>query len=187
MEFKGSKTASNVKAAFQGESMARNRYTIYEEQARREGHEDVAQLFARMAKNEMIHAKLLFKIMNGGIDDSLTNIKDAAKGEGDEWTSMYPKFAKTAREEGFEDIAKTFEQVAQIERDHEMTFLKAFAALKNKTSGTPEAEVEEPKAQGAGELPDHVYRCQFCGASFETRPDVRSVCQAIGAFDEIYR
>lgn len=175
MEFKGSKTASNVNTAFQGESMARNRYTIYEEQARKEGHEDVAQLFARMAKNEMIHAKLLYKIMNGGIGDSLSNIKDAAKGEGEEWTNMYPQFARVAREEGFEEIAKTFDQVAQIERDHEMTFLKAFASLMNK--GSKPEKPEGSVKQG--------FRCQFCGASFEDRPNVCPVCQAIGAFDEI--
>lgn len=182
MVMKGSETEKNIQAAFEGESMARSRYTYFEEQAAKEGHEEVAQMFGRMAKNEMNHAKLWYKLMNGGINDSLANIQDAAKGEGYEWTNMYPQFAKTARAEGFEDIAKMFDQVAQIERDHEMSFLKAFAALRNKMSNKNEESVK-PVAE---EKKKRIFRCQFCGAVYESRPDFCSVCKAIGAFDEAF-
>lgn len=180
--FKGSQTEKNIMAAFEGESRARNRYTFYSEQAKHEGLEDISQLFERMAKNETIHAKLWFKLLHDGLGDTESNLKDAAAGENDEWTSMYPEFAKIAREEGFEDVARLFEQVAQIEKDHEYTFLKTFISLK---SPAPKAEKkEEEKAPASTPSKEkEVYRCMFCGAVFDERPDVCPVCSAIGSFE----
>lgn len=180
-ELKGTQTERNLKAAFQGESMARNKYTFFEVQAREEGHEDIARLFARMAKNEMTHARLWYEAVMGKIGDTDANIKTAVTGENDEWSSMYPRFAQVARDEGFEELAVMFENVAQIEKNHELEFLKAYAALRGSASGKnkPVQEKTEQKKRQQG------YRCMFCGAIFEKRPDVCSTCKAIGSFEAI--
>jgi len=105
MELKGSKTESNLMAAFAGESQARNKYTYYASQARKDGYEQIAAIFEETANNEKEHAKMWFKELNGGkIPDTITNLKDAANGENFEWTDMYKNFAEVAREEGFEQI-----------------------------------------------------------------------------------
>lgn len=179
----GTQTEKNIAAAFAGESQARNRYTFFAEQAKKEGNEEIAQLFERMAKNETAHARLWFKMMNGGdLNDSGANIQQAAQGEHGEWHSMYPKFAKQAREEGLDDIADVFEKVAEIERDHEYTFLKAFVSLKAKTIQNAAAA---PQKETVEKMPDErpVFRCMFCGAVFDKRPDVCNVCGAIGSFE----
>lgn len=173
--YKGSQSEKNILAAFAGESQARNRYTFFSEQARSEGHADVAELFEKMAKNEMFHAKLWMK-MAGIMGDTAANLTSAAMGENGEWSSMYPGFAKTAREEGFEQLALAFERVAEIERDHEGTFLKAFVAMK-----AAQTAEQSAASQPAAEHP--VYRCMFCGAIFDERPDTCSVCGAIGSFE----
>lgn len=178
---KGTETEKNIAAAFQGESMARNRYTFFEEQARKEGNEEVAALFARMAKNELMHAKLWFKLMHDGLGDSRSNIQEAASGENQEWRSMYPEFAQVARREGLEDIARVFDQVAAIERDHERTFLKAYVALMDGKGEAPAAAPTQAAREEKKEVP--VYRCMFCGAVYQERPDVCPVCGAIGSFE----
>ena len=119
-ELKGTKTERNLQEAFAGESQARNKYTYYASKARKEGYEQIAALFEETAQNEKEHAKMWFKYLQGGaIKDTVENLKDAAAGENDEWTSMYPEFAKTAREEGFDKIANLFEAVGAIEKEHE--------------------------------------------------------------------
>lgn len=179
---KGSKTEKNIMAAFEGESKARNRYTFYGEQARKEGQTDIANMFERMSKNETAHAKLWFKLLNDGLGNCEDNLKEAAAGENGEWTSMYPEFAKVAREEGFDEVARMFEQVAKIEKDHEYTFLKAFMALRSAEGATDSAKSSAPVQQEIlQEKP--IYRCMFCGAVFDDRPDVCPVCQAIGSFE----
>ena len=120
MELKGSKTEANLMAAFAGESQARNKYTYYASKAKKEGYEQIAAIFEETANNEKEHAKLWFKALhNGDVPDTLTNLKDAASGENFEWTDMYKEFAETAKEEGFNDIARLFQQVGEIEKHHE--------------------------------------------------------------------
>ena len=181
MELKGSKTEKNLRAAFTGESMARNRYTFYAEKAKQEGLDEIADLYDRMAKNESIHAKLFYQHLNGGIAGTASNLMESMKGEFSEWSTMYPDFAKTAREEGLSDVAELFENVANIERNHEHAFLAALAQLSASTSGKSAAPAE-PAAQDRT-VTVNGYRCMFCGATYEKRPDVCSVCHAIGSFE----
>ena len=125
MELKGSKTEKNLMIAFSGESEARNKYTFYASKAKKDGYEQIASIFEETANNEKEHAKLWFKALNNGeIPTTIDNLKDAAKGENYEWTQMYKGFAIVAKEEGFDDIAKLFEMVADIEKHHEERYLK---------------------------------------------------------------
>ena len=119
MELKGSKTEQNLMTAFAGESQARTKYTYYASQAKKEGYVQIANLFQETADNEKEHAKIWFKLLHDGIQDTVTNLKDAAAGENYEWTDMYASFAKTAREEGFDNIAYLFQEVGKIEKEHE--------------------------------------------------------------------
>lgn len=120
MELKGSKTEANLMAAFAGESQARNKYTFYAAKARKDGFEQIADIFDQTAKNEMAHAKIWFKILhNNTIPMTIDNLKDGAAGEHYEWSEMYADFAKVAKEEGFTKIAFLFEGVAKIEKAHE--------------------------------------------------------------------
>ncbi|ABX40911.1 rubrerythrin [Lachnoclostridium phytofermentans] len=121
---KGTKTEANLKAAFAGESEARNKYTYFASKAKKEGYEQIAALFLETAENEKEHAKLWYKLLHNGIGDTTQNLKDAAAGENYEWTDMYAGFAKEAREEGFGHIADLFEGVAKIEKEHEERYLK---------------------------------------------------------------
>jgi rubrerythrin len=133
MELKGSKTEANLQAAFAGESQARNKYTYYASKAKKEGYEQIAAIFTETAGNEKEHAELWFKLLHGGaVPDTAANLKDAAAGENYEWTDMYAGFAKTAREEGFANIAAMFDGVAKIEKEHEERYL---ALLKNIEDG----------------------------------------------------
>ena len=118
MELKGSQTEKNLLEAFSGESQARNKYTYYAAKAKKDGFVQISNLFAETAGNEKEHAKIWFKLVHG-IGTTNENLKDAAAGEHYEWTSMYPGFAKIAKEEGFTKIAYLFEAVAKIEKDHE--------------------------------------------------------------------
>ncbi len=118
-DLKGTKTETNLQAAFAGESMARNKYTFYASKAKKEGYEQIAELFLETAANEKEHAEIWYKLLHDGVADTATNLKDAAAGENYEWTEMYANFAKDAQEEGFTRIAKLFEMVAKIEKDHE--------------------------------------------------------------------
>lgn len=131
---KGTQTEKNLLAAFAGESQARNRYSFFASQARREGYEQIAAIFAETAENEKEHAKRLFKFLEGGevqiqasfpagvIGDTASNLEAAAKGENYEHTQMYPEFARVAREEGFPEIAAVFEAIAVAEREHERRY-----------------------------------------------------------------
>ncbi|MCQ2356700.1 MAG: rubrerythrin family protein, partial [Methanocorpusculum sp.] len=128
---KGSKTEANLQTAFAGESQARNKYNYYASKARKDGYEQIAELFEETANNEKEHAKIWFKLLHSGaVPDTLANLADAAAGENYEWTNMYAGFAKEAHAEGFEDIAKLFEMVAAIEKHHEERYLKLLANIK---------------------------------------------------------
>jgi len=124
MSLKGTKTEANLMAAFAGESQARNKYTYYASKAKKDGYEQIAEIFEETAANEKEHAKIWFKLLHDGMPDTVTNLKDAASGENYEWTDMYAGFAKVAREEGFDHIAFLFEEVAKIEKEHEERYKK---------------------------------------------------------------
>ena len=133
---KGSKTELNLLKAFAGESQARNRYTYFASVAKKAGFEQVANIFTETAENEKEHAKLFFKYLEGGdveitvaypagvISDTKSNLTQAALGENMEWTTLYADFAKTAKDEGFPEVARTFEQVAKVEKFHEARYRK---------------------------------------------------------------
>ena len=132
MELKGSKTEQNLMTAFAGESQARNKYTYYASKAKKDGYEQIAAIFEETANNEKEHAKLWFKYLHEGeVPDTLTNLKDAASGEHEEWTNMYKEFAEIAREEGFKEIAALFDGVAAIEKHHEERYMKLVDNIEN--------------------------------------------------------
>jgi len=158
---KGTKTEVNLLTAFAGESQARNRYDMFASQAKKEGYVQIADIFAETANQEREHAKRLFKFLEGGeveikasfpagvIGTTLENLKAAAAGENHEHTSMYPEFAKVAREEGFEEIAAVFEAIAVAEKQHEKRYLDLAANI---------------EAGRVFERPDKVvWRCRNCG------------------------
>ena len=125
MELKGSKTEQNLMTAFAGESQARNKYTYYASKAKKDGYEQIAAIFEETANNEKEHAKMWFKLLEGGsVKSTPENLKAAAEGENYEWTDMYAGFAETAKEEGFDHIAFLFSEVAKIEKEHEERYKK---------------------------------------------------------------
>ena len=162
-ELKGTKTEANLWAAFAGESQARNKYTYFASKAKKEGYVQIANLFEETAGNEMEHAKMWFKIL-GGIGDTAENLKAAAAGENGEWTDMYPGFAKTAREEGFADIATLFESVAAIEKEHEARYLKLLDNVKKEIVFSSDG--------------DTIWQCSNCGHIVVGRkaPELCPVC-----------
>ena len=180
MDLKNSKTAENLRKALAGESMARNKCTYFAQAARANGDDEIADAFEQMAKNEMMHAKFWFEQLYGRPDNTQKCLMQAAHGEYSEWHDMYPDFARQAREEGLEDIAVMFEKVAAIERSHENRFL----TLMTKLNQTPKAEDVEETSPTPREKKNG-YRCQFCGAVFDERPDVCDTCGAIGAFEYV--
>lgn len=143
MDLKGTKTEKNLMEAFAGESQARNKYTYYASQAKKEGYVQISKIFEATADNEKEHAKLWFKLLhNGQIADTMTNLEDAANGENYEWTQMYAQFAQEAEEEGFKDIAFLFKKVAEIEKHHEDRYKKLLENIKNGKVFEKEEEVE---------------------------------------------
>lgn len=184
MNIKNTLSEKNLRAALAGESMARNKYTYYAEQARKEGLGDTALLFDKMAENEMNHAKVWFKTLNDGIKSTTDNLQEAMKGENSEWLTMYPDFAKIAREEGLEDLAIMFEKVASIEASHEKRFMEEYIKIKTSQGAkiAPPKEIEKKE--------EIAYRCAFCGHTIKKNgaseaPYVCSVCEAMGAYEEV--
>ena len=150
MELKDSKTYENLKTAFAGESQARNKYTYFASKAKKEGYEQIADLFLETAENEKEHAKMWFKLLEGGdIKSTIDNLKEAADGENYEWTDMYKEFAKTAKEEGFDKIAFMFEGVAAIEKEHEERYRKLLKNIEDELVFSSEG--------------DTVWICRNCG------------------------
>lgn len=128
----GTKTEANLKEAFAGESQAHNKYTYFASKAKKDGYVQIAAIFEETAKNEQEHAKIWYKILNSGqVSDTATNLKDAAAGENYEWTDMYAGFAETAREEGFTEVARLFDAVAAIEKEHEERYKKLLSNVEN--------------------------------------------------------
>ena len=174
MELKGSKTESNLLAAFSGESQARNKYTYFASQAKKEGFNQIAAVFEETANNEKEHAKLWFKQLNGGaVPQTTENLLAAAAGEHAEWTEMYAEFAKTAKEEGFTQIAFLFEAVAKIEKDHEERYRKLLGNINN--NAVFEKETEEN------------WSCQNCGYLHRGKkaPALCPVCKHPQAYFEV--
>ena len=127
-ELKGTKTEKNLMEAFAGESQARNKYTYFASKAKKEGYEQIAAIFQETADNEKEHAKLWFKLLHGGeVPTTAENLLAAAEGENFEWTDMYDRMAKEAKEEGFDRIAYLFEAVGKIEKEHEERYRKLLA------------------------------------------------------------
>ena len=174
MELKGSKTEANPLAAFAGESQAWKKYTYHASQAKKEGYEQVAELFLESAENEREHAKIWFKqLHDGAVPGTIENLKDAASGENYEHTQMYVQFEKDAREEGFDQIANLFKMVGEIEKHHEERFL---ALLKNLESG---AVFEKDQVV--------VWKCRNCGHLHvgKTAPKVCPVCKHPQSYFEV--
>jgi len=171
---KGTRTEANLQAAFAGESQARNKYTYYASAARKEGYVQIAKFFEETAGNEKEHAKIWFKLLHdGAIADTATNLKDAAAGENYEWTEMYAEFAAVAKEEGFTRIAKLFEMVGAIEKEHEERYNKL---LKNLEEGKVFARDGE-----------YMWVCGNCGHIHfgKAAPEMCPVCAHPKAYFEI--
>ena len=131
-ELKGTKTEKNLQEAFAGESMARNKYTYFASKAKKDGYVQIAAIFEETAANEKEHAKMWYKLLNGGkVSDTMTNLAAAAEGENFEWTDMYDRMAKEADEEGFPEIAEKFRGVAAIEKHHEERYRKLLQNIKD--------------------------------------------------------
>lgn len=173
MNLKGTKTEANLLEAFAGESMARNKYTYFASRAKKDGYVQVAELFEETAKNEKEHAKIWYKLLHEGIGDTIQNLKAAAEGENYEWTDMYDKFAKEAREEGFDYIADLFEGVAAIEKEHEERYRKLLANIEGKTVFAKETEV--------------AWHCTNCGHihTGKEAPEVCPVCAHPKAYFQV--
>ncbi len=158
---KGTQTEKNLLKAFAGESQARNRYDFYAKEARKEGLEQIAAIFEETAENERSHAKQFFRYLQGGmveitaaypagvIGNTLENLKAAAEGENEEWTHLYPEFARIAEEEGFKDIATTFKIIAKVEKAHEERYLKLYSNLESGKVFERDGRV--------------VWKCRVCG------------------------
>ena len=174
MELNGSQTEKNLMKAFSGESEARNKYTYFASKARKEGYEQIAAIFEETALNEKEHAKIWFKLLNGGeIPSTLENLNSAAAGENFEWTDMYDGFAKTAREEGFDRIAYLFEAVGQIEKEHEARYKKLIENLQDGLVFSKDG--------------DRIWKCRNCGHIVigKEAPAVCPVCNHPQSYFEI--
>ena len=173
MNLKGTKTEKNLMEAFAGESQARNKYTYYASKAKKEGYEQIAAFFLETADNEKEHAKIWFKLLHDGVGSTVDNLKDAAAGENGEWTDMYARMEKEAREEGFNDIADLFKGVAAIEKEHEERYL---ALLKNIEDGTVFKKNQKV-----------VWICRNCGHIVDSAeaPDKCPVCDHPKAYFQL--
>jgi rubrerythrin len=185
---KGTRTEKNLLTAFAGESQARNKYTYFASIAKKEGYIQIERIFEETAENEKEHAKRFFKFLEGGsssinadasfplgvISDTKTNLLQAAKGENEEWTHMYPEYAKIAREEGFEEIAKVFEEIAKVEKNHEERYLKL---AKN---------IEEGKVFKKDNVVK--WKCNNCGYIYEGKeaPEKCPACAHPQGYFEIF-
>ena len=172
-KYEGTQTGKNLQAAFAGETQARSKYTYFASVAKKEGYEQIAELFLETAENEREHAKIWFKEMDG-IGDTVYNLASAAAGENYEWTDMYAGFAKTAEEEGFTELAAKFRLVAEIEKHHEERYR---ALLRN---------VETARVFEKSEV--KVWECRNCGhiAVGKKAPEICSVCAHPQEYFEIY-
>lgn len=164
-DLKGTKTEKNLQAAFAGESQARNKYTFFASQAKKDGYVQIASIFEETAGNEKEHAKMWYKYLNGGkISSTEENLADAAAGENYEWTDMYATFAKEAEEEGFKEIAAKFRMVGDIEKEHEARYRKLLKNVQDKKVFSKDG--------------DCIWQCANCGhiCVGKYAPEVCPVC-----------
>ena len=171
---KGTKTEENLKTAFAGESQARVKYEYYASQAKKDGYEQISDIFTETSGNEKEHAKLWFKLLHDGtVPPTTDNLKDAAAGENYEYSDMYPEFAKVAREEGFEDIALSFEGVAKVEEAHEERYQKLSANIDGDIVFQAEGTT--------------IWKCRNCGHLHisTSAPEACPVCKHPQSFFEI--
>ena len=174
MELKGSKTEQNLMAAFAGESQARNKYTYFASKARKDGYEQIAEIFEETANQEKEHAKMWFKELHGGeVPSTKENLLAAAEGENYEWTDMYEEFAKVADEEGFKVLANKFRMVAKIEKSHEERYRKLLDNINNEVVFSRDGDV--------------IWQCRNCGHIVigKKAPMVCPVCNHPQSFFEI--
>jgi rubrerythrin len=182
---KGTKTEKNLLAAFAGESQARNRYTYFASAARKQGYEQIANIFIETAENEKEHAKVFFKYLEGGdveitasypagmIKDTKANLEEAAAGENLEWTTLYADFAKTAKDEGFDEIARSFDQISKVEKFHESRYRKLINNIVNSEDFKKKTPVK--------------WHCVNCGYVFEGQeaPKECPACKHPQSFYEV--
>jgi len=174
MQLQGSKTQANLMAAFAGECQARTKYTYFAEKAREDGYVQISKIFLETAENEKEHAEIWFKYLHDNqIPDTAANLKNAADGENYEWTDMYKEFAETAKEEGFTDLAYLFEQVAEIEKEHEQRFLKLLSNVENGLVFSKDG--------------DAIWQCSNCGHIHfgKQAPQVCPVCKHERAYFQL--
>ena len=174
MNLKGTKTEKNLMEAFAGESMARNKYTYFASKAKKDGYVQISKIFEETAANEQEHAKIWFKYLHdGAVPGTEDNLKAAADGENFEWTDMYARMAKEAREEGFNEIAEKFEMVAAIEHDHEERYRKLLNNIKEGIVFSRDG--------------DRIWKCSNCGHIVigPKAPEVCPVCDHPQAFFEL--
>ena len=174
MDLKGSKTEKNLMEAFAGESQARNKYTYFASKAKKEGYEQIAAIFQETADNEKEHAKIWYKLLNGGeVPTTTENLKAAADGENFEWTDMYDRMAKEAEEEGFTEIAAKFRMVGAIEKEHEERYRKLLDNIHDGLVFSKDG--------------DKIWKCRNCGHIVigKQAPEVCPVCNHPKAFFEI--
>jgi len=173
-KYSGTQTEKNLEAAFAGESQARNKYDFFASKAKKDGFEQIAAIFTETAANEKEHAKMWYKELHGGaVEDTDINLEAAADGENYEWTDMYAGFAKTAREEGFEELAVKFEEVAKIEKSHEERYRKLLSNVKDKKVFSRDG--------------DMIWVCRNCGHIVigKEAPEICPVCAHPQAYFEI--
>lgn len=173
MDLKGSKTEQNLRTAFAGESQAFTKYSYYASQARKDGYEQIGDIFTETAKNEKEHAKLWFKYLHdGAMPHTEVNLADAASGENFEWTEMYAQFAAEAREEGFLEIAAKFEGVGRIEKTHEERYRKLLARVEGDVVFSRDG--------------DAIWKCDNCGHLHigKKAPELCPVCKHPKSFFE---
>ena len=173
-DLKGTKTEQNLREAFAGESMARNKYTYFASKAKKDGYVQISKLFEETADNEKEHAKIWYKYLNGGsVSDTAANLEDAANGENAEWTDMYARMAREAREEGFDEIADKFEQVGAIEKHHEERYRKLLQNIKDGIVFSRDG--------------DRIWQCSNCGHIVvgKAAPDECPVCHHEKAYFQL--
>ena len=173
-DLKGTKTEKNLQEAFAGESMARNKYSYFASKAKKDGFVQMAAIFEETANNEKEHAKLWYKYLHGGaVPTTEANLEDAANGENYEWTDMYARMAKEAREEGFDEIAAEFEGVAAIEKEHEERYRKLLQNLRDKKVFSKDG--------------DAVWQCANCGHIVigKDAPEICPVCEHSQAYFQV--
>ena len=174
MELKGSRTEQNLMAAFAGESQARNKYTYFASKAKKDGYVQIAAIFEETAANEKEHAKIWYKYLHGGaVPATVENLADAAAGENAEWTDMYARMAREAREEGFDEIAERFEQVAAIEKHHEERYRKLLKNINDKKVFSKDG--------------DAIWQCSNCGHIVvgKEAPEICPVCAHPQAYFQV--